>query len=757
MAYVRVALFFGLTAGHMLVVGVWLARRWPTDQASPEERFFHAMVLGLGSLQAVLHGLACTVGIGLWTGLAGLALLDLGLLVSAGRVRRTVPLDTPVLSTVEGPAQRKARPSMRTGGTHTEPKELRSPTRDIASLTCMSLPGIVGIAIVGALVCSWLVRAPQSLQIIGVDSRYYHAPYAAHYAHGLNIFGFVATPHYYPVGASILGAWFYQPFADPVLLDLINLPVFLLLYAALVYLFRLLTDESGFEWATVVFLLLFTGKLFRASLFIAADLLYAAGFVAVFAQLCAIWVRNRIERLDWLTLAAATGLLLSSKIQGMMSAALMFAFWGAAVAVGALRPGGARLHVSWAPATLVASAVLMLASGGIWLIRNWLVFGSPLAPAGLRVFGVTIFPGSSPYSDWLSIAKDMRDTPGYNLPARFLTRARTWVGTWPAYLTVGVAFLTLDVARQGIARRRLSATLRGKLFALGFFVALFVVHARILIQTQGTSIEILGGQTVRYIIPFFTLFPMLLYACCFSDTDRWTPRLRLQWVVLLPVLLVVLAQYNAITQMPPEWVRAYGPENLLDYWSLPLALAVLAPWYVRLPPLAARVARGVSAALLVGTFGVFVRTTVTTHAAVMSRATAQFAQQVRGFVAGRPAQRHRGVLLQAVADQRRRGVACPRTRFFVLSRFDFPLDLQDPAFTNVVIDLQVGPGPFARSLATDGPGRTLCDYVVAAYEKFSDDVSPLSADEVRDRLGLRGALQVVGDSAGFRVYRADAP
>jgi len=65
------------------------------------------------------------------------------------------------------------------------------------------------------------------------------------YAHGVNLFGYLATPHLYPVGASILGAWCFQGAGGPLLLDLVNLLPFLLLGASLLYLFRLLTDESA--------------------------------------------------------------------------------------------------------------------------------------------------------------------------------------------------------------------------------------------------------------------------------------------------------------------------------------------------------------------------------------------------------------------------------------------------------------------------------------------------------------------------------
>lgn len=755
MEYLGVSLFFGVTLGHFLLTPYWLKRAWGRSFSGPEEFSFQSLVFGFGSLQAVLHTLACTVGISLIAGIG--ALVAVHLLVYACLRRAPNPAtrgaDAVAASPIAAPQAVGRTPTRRAKGRLSQEQSGQRATLAWAALSRFPLPTVLGAVAIATCVLSWLLRSPQSMQILGIDSFHYHVPYAVNYAHGINLFGYLATPHLYPVGASILGAWFFQPFSDPLLLDLVNLLPFLLLLVSLVYLFRLLTDEPGWEWAPIMVLLLFTGKMFRVSLFISADMLYAASFAAVFTQLCGMWFYNKADAYDWLSLSIATGMLLSSKIQGTMSAVLLLTCYAIATAVQfGMRRDPPRL--SWSFGLLATGTVLLLASGGIWLIRNWLYFGSPLAPTGLTIFGVRIFAGAPAASDWLSIAKDMKDNPGYDLLNRFLVRSRDWVGLWPAFLSAGLVALLMDVIYQLATQRRLSVVLRRKLFALLFFALLFTVHAYILIQAPGSSIEILYGQTLRYVIPFYALYSLLAYAFLFSDALPWVRYLHLKWFVLVPGLVYVLYAYNGLTQMPIEWNRAHGTENLVDYRLMPLALVLVAPWCVPLGTWRRAVQYGCAAVLALCLIA-FVGVCGAQDAQLTAAAGARLRQEVQRFQRGGAATPYRGVFLRVVDYQSKHNASCTRSRFFMMSRFDFPLDLQDPHYDNLVFDMQDGNTRIQWLLERDGPGEGACDYVVAAHQEIiaGDTKLPaVSEDDIKRLLPLRGTLEAIGDSGGYRAY-----
>ena len=771
MDYLDAASFFAVTVGHFLLTPYWLKRVWGRVFASSEEFFFYSLVVGFGCLQAVLHLLACTVGISLPAGIAALLVGHLCIYAWVVWLRiapgsslspaASVP-PTPAPPAPSPAVAASARKSKDRTPTPAAPPALAAWWTFVSGLPWLSL---IGATVIATCVLSWLYRSPESTAILGIDSFHYHVPYAVNYAHGTNLFGYLATPHLYAVGGSILGAWFFQAFADLLLLDLINLLPFLLLFASFVYLFWLLTGESGWDWAPVIFLLLFTGKMFRVSLFISADMLYVAAFVALFAEVCSIWARNEARAHDWLSLGLLTGMLVSSKPQGVMSAGLLIAFACIALAVRFFAQPDRRPHFSLSVAVVVWSALAMLASGGIWPLRNWVNFGSPLAPTGLQIFGKTIFPGMSATNDWLSVVKDMHDIPGYSLATRFLVRSQEWVGTWPVVLVVGLVALLIDVGYQLAMRQHLTPATRRKLFALVLCVALFVAHGAILMRTGGSSIEILGGQTLRYLIPFFALYPLLAYALLFVDAYPWVQRLHLKWIVLLPGLTFLLYRYNAITQMPGGWNRMYGSENLLDYRLFLPALAIVAPWCVRTGGVWQRYARYASGAILALLMIALVQHAVAQDHRLAAEATAHFIREVRQFEKdGRSPTIYRSAFYRSVVYEQRTKLHCERNRYFTMSRFDYPLQLQDPAASNLVFDVQDPTTRIARLLRADPPGHTPCDFVIAVYTdsvEGNPTVGEVRYPAVSDTaiaglLHPHGTLEPIGDAGRYRVYHVRA-
>ena len=77
-----------------------------------------------------------------------------------------------------------------------------------------------------------------------------------------------------------------------------------------------------------------------------------------------------------------------------------------------------------------------------------------------------------------------------------------------------------------------------------------------------------------------------------------------------------------------------------------------------------------------------------------------------------PSSEHRGLYLGVVAFQQSQKLSCQRTRFFVASRFDRPIELQDAGYRNLVLDARVS-SPSA--LQQQGPADA-CDVVLASNE-----------------------------------------
>ena len=186
--YVFPILFVAATLLHFVLVAAWLQALYP-GALDADALAFQTAVLGLGSLQTVLHGLAFTVGLSLGRGLAALAALHLVIACVWLRRRGREP----------GPATRRREPPM--GGWT---------SRWLA---------LGGGGLLAALVVQWCLSASKSLLVTGADAAHYHVPYAVNMALGANAFGLPATPHLYPMGTSVLAAWFILPFHDPLLVD----------------------------------------------------------------------------------------------------------------------------------------------------------------------------------------------------------------------------------------------------------------------------------------------------------------------------------------------------------------------------------------------------------------------------------------------------------------------------------------------------------------------------------------------------------
>jgi hypothetical protein len=541
---------------------------------------------------------------------------------------------------------------------------------------------------------------------------------------------------------SLVAAWFILPLGDALLLDLTTLPSLALLVCALAVIIRICTGTAGLAWAPWLTLLLLSAPLVRGSLLVSADLFYAAGLLAVFAAMLQIVTAGDAVLADWLALAAAIGLLLGSKATGVFSAAVLGLTFLAIVAIlpgrdrrlASLRPLASRIPI------LVATIV---AAGGMWTFRNWIAYGSPMAPSGLTVFEVSIFEGQSYQASkhYLSVLGDMNANPGYRPLDRALYHAARMIGPWFSPLLLVLLLAPVAGIGQMAQRQPLDRWIRASVWTLIWGALLAAVHAAVLAGAPWTSLEWTRGLGLRYVLPFLILVPALAVAGTIAviravSSSRLITRLTMAGVAAASV--AAFLRYGSTPGLPrEEWL----PILTIPHSIAAVVIAASIAASARAGRTAASISLSMAGVLAVAAFSI---AAVDRHDRLASEATSVFARErACAEVGGAELADSRGIYYAVEHTERRSGRACDARRFFVLTRFDAPLDLQGPEYRNLVYDL-TGRNMRPRALAAAAPGRA-CDYAIASAE------DPEASDAGR-ALGVDRPALEVGVAGRFRAF-----
>jgi hypothetical protein len=441
-----------------------------------------------------------------------------------------------------------------------------------------------------------------------------------------------------------------------------------------------------------------------------------------------------------LVVGFAFGLLCGVKTTGAALTALILA---AAALVAAPRAWRARW--AWrtalpalAPLAVVALTV-WLAAGGGWLVRNQVRYGSPIAPTGLRVLGVTIFAGETLTggSEYLSVASDVARPGRYPLARRTAAWIRQWIGPvlWPAALLL--VLLAIDLAGAGTGARGDPR--------LAIVVTVCVASAALLwllYQAPWTSLEWTKGLSLRYALPAIVGVGFVAFLGLFPRTLAWYAHpaaLAAGWLALAGgaswLLLRAQAALPAASPDPlprlelvPCGIAAAGVAIVwLAVAFLGVRLAALALLAALVYPLAARLAAD--------------------DARLVAAAQQDESRTVRCAAAGiaEDLDPHVALFANVLADEHRRGLACPRRRVFLDARFDLPLALQSLPYATEVFD--------ARPVATDpaalaDAGTTSCDYVVITRAELDTD----RGARLLRRLQTRRTWTAVADGGRYAAF-----
>jgi len=650
------------TVAHFALTAVWV-RRIRGRSASADEAWFAWILAATGSLATIVHVAASIGGVTLGRALLLLASSHVALGIAT---RSTTAAQT---SAVFG--------------------------QDFVGAGAGRWLERAGLAIFWAIAIGWTANASRSLVVTGSDAAHYHVPVAVNLALGADLFGLPPTPHLYPMTTSALAAWFILPLKDTLLVDLTMLLPFALLAGSAVWLFRLLTGASGLAWVTWPLLALFSTPLFRDSSLMSADLLFAAAFAALTAQLVAIIVGVR-RRGDWLMAGLATGLLIGAKTTGLPTAGLLWALAALGDLV-RLRSVPVRPNLGRVILTALGVGALAVGAGGIWLLRNWIVWGSPVGSGGLRVFGMEVFEGTPiEPTTYLSVLGDQVADPSYAVTDRLWHYADIWLGAWYLPLLIPLALVVVDVVRSrhahAVAAQRLA-----RIAAMTMVVGSLVPIAWLLRGAPWTSLEWTQGFSLRYVLPWLALLPILAATSAFPLRTPWFRR----------PLAPILAGGGAAALTLTLFLRSLPAGDLapprLAWLTSALGVVVAAlvvPARRRLELAAAIV---LSAAL------------GTAWSARLAADDAAVRADPGNWNAAVSADA-RAIYRAAVRSEQPFGRECAARRFFLLTRFDEPLALQTPDLRNLIYYA-------ARDIAVTARTTPLrfCDYVVASDPVLDTD------------------------------------
>jgi len=309
-----------------------------------------------------------------WSGLADTlirtAVVAFAIIVSSGLVLGAIgALTLPVFSLLSV-AMLAASAFLKT------PEGSPSPSRD--TMTSAPIMAIVGLlaALLAFMIGFGATHSPLTLY----DSLSYHLFFSARWLqdHRLSI---IPTPFsdvaqaYAPANGELFFLWLMLPFHGDLLARMGQLPFAVLGATTLFALARRLGAAREHALYPAAFFLL-SRPVLEQAIGANVDLICAAMFLTtLYLGIVAV---DRDKPRDWMIWGVSFGLFAGSKYVALMYAPILLSIVVAR---------GLRVRAAWALPGLAAL-------GAPWYLRNWIVAGSPIYPATLKIAGLTIARGA---------------------------------------------------------------------------------------------------------------------------------------------------------------------------------------------------------------------------------------------------------------------------------------------------------------------------------------------------------------------------
>lgn len=690
-------IFLVFTFGHFAFIPLWLKRFACGEFSSLEEYLFYASFFSVGSFYVVFHVIGLFGGISLWKGVIALAVLHFCLWQPFLKITL-----------------------------FQQPKNCNVFSVGLLDLTAFMLI----IAIIGR----WIYLAYQNATVAGIDALHYHVPHMVNFANGGSLLGLLPTAHLYPMAHNLLGAWLLLGVHSPLAIDWLNIPAFVLIISSVSLLFRMMTYRSGFPWALLVVFILFSSPLLNAVENVSSDLSHASSYLVLFTLLTSIAARDTWNRLQWVALSLSIGLVIGTKTAGLPLTLITVLIFALLRLIGLFKFRISTPEIKYIPLYLF----LFVFGGGIWLFRNWYLFGSPIAPIGFSIFGLQIFDGVDleHFKYYLSVLKDMRNIPDYDFFHHLYATVQKWYGKYFVFLFAfsGVLFLDSFLRRSPYGRTIMNPpdTLRVKYGLLILYISTFLVQGYLLMGAPWSSLNFSHGRNVRFILPLVLCSFPLFFSFVIPGKSNRRGNDYAGWITMAVLLLINLYFYFA---------QPYNNTGFVQYpsllWICIAGLSIILYFlcaYVNFNKVALTLVLILLFSSLLyydlhkKSFRAFERSRSNLiHELHEYKSTGKLKRELFAY---------REVLLKIRELEQQDKVSCTNKRFFLLTRFDFPLCLQGPLYNHSVADIHTPHlQKSAKKIGFRFEPDKYCEFLIAPRNLTSNkETSSAHIDLIRNQI-----------------------
>lgn len=372
--------------------------------------------------------------------------------------------------------------------------------------------------------------------IVNIDTATFHLPGVARWIESGSIWQIDQflpdqAQGYYPASGNVAQLAAVLPFDSDFLVRFVDLPFFAVTGIGVFAAARRLAAPAGIALLVAALALSIPAVTVYVVDSPTPDAVMYAGFAAGIAF--GLRHADTGRRSDLVVAALGLGLAFGSRWYGVSSVATLGAVWIAARLAGGVRPRRVL-------ADGVLAAAIVVACGGIWLLRNWAESGNPFFPVRVGVGGLTIF-----------------DAPADPARATFGFSIADYLGDWSAWGTYILPALRSTLAAPAalvgagalagiaLAALRPREPDHGRVLALGaaalVLAGVYAITPYTALGTEGAPIQV--NANTRYLVPAL-LAAAPVCAWVMAEAGRLRPLLGL---VAVAAVLDGLAQGADLT------------------------------------------------------------------------------------------------------------------------------------------------------------------------------------------------------------------
>jgi len=259
--------------------------------------------------------------------------------------------------------------------------------KDILTSWRKDIPSIV-LGMLSLLLLGWIVFIGLLFPITDWDGNSYHMTFVADVIQNQNIFDTPTSIPWlvgYPKGGELVQLWNVIFTRSDVVVDLSQIPFVLLGCYAL---FSLSKRAGATDWSARFssLLFLFIPIIINELKTTYVDVMLCSLFLAALA----LAIKRHLRTADFLLLGCIFSLLIAIKSTG----ALMVLSTGLVLTINVALHIKHQRNIGYFIKRYILCLMPMV-FGAYWYIKNWVLFGSPIYPFGLKALGQSIFPGKT--------------------------------------------------------------------------------------------------------------------------------------------------------------------------------------------------------------------------------------------------------------------------------------------------------------------------------------------------------------------------